>query len=60
VACGNFKGGLGARGPDAEGGGRPRRGTRGRAGAATSQHGSVPARPFHTRLVRARFLPKCE
>jgi hypothetical protein len=60
AACGNFKGGLGARGPDAEGGVRPRRGTRGRAGAATSQHGSVLAQPFHTRLVRARFLPKCE
>jgi hypothetical protein len=47
-----------ARGPDAEGGGRPRRGARGRVGVMTSRRGSVPAQRFHTRLLQARFSPK--
>jgi hypothetical protein len=44
-------------GPDVAGDGRPRRGTRGRAGAATSRRGLVPAQRFQTRLLRARFFP---
>jgi hypothetical protein len=44
-------------GPDAEGGGRPRRGAHGRAGATTLRRGSVAAQLFHTRPLRACFLP---